>query len=81
MSLKDISAKLQDYQDRLKQGKAHKIQAKHVDKIIAKLTAKEAEVLAELDSVTKEGKRARLEQKLETLKAGHAKAEWLRDQL
>ncbi len=81
MSLKDISAKLQDYQDRLKQGKADKIEPKHVEKIIAKLAAKESELLSELETVTKEGKRERLEKKLETLRSGQAKAKWLLEQI
>ncbi|MCI2400862.1 hypothetical protein [Aliiroseovarius subalbicans] len=81
MSMKDISAKLEEYQKRLKQGKAKKVEPKHVQKIIDKLTRKEADLIDELAATTKPGKRERLEKKLETLHSSRETATWLMEKL
>ena len=64
MGLKKYADKLDDYFERLTQGKAEKIRASHVDKVIKKLQAKEMQLLDEIGQVTKDTKKARLEHKV-----------------
>ncbi|SLN68734.1 hypothetical protein PEL8287_03831 [Roseovarius litorisediminis] len=81
MGLKKYAEKLDDYFERLKQGKAEKIEATHVEKVIRKLNAKKQQLLDEIQTTTKESKKARLEQKL-LFAAEHIKrAEMLLEQI
>lgn len=81
MPMKETAEKLEKYQDRLRSGKAEKIELKHVEKILEKLTSKKTEITAELAEATKQGKRERLEHKLATVQELIEKARWLAAQL
>lgn len=81
MPIKDTAEKLEKYQERLRAGKAAKIRPEHVEKILEKLAAKQAEIAAELAGATKQGKRERLEHKLETVEELIEKARWLASQV
>lgn len=81
MSIKETAEKLRKYKERLRSGKADKIQPKHVEKVLAKLVAKEAELARELSETSKESKRKRLEHKLETVNELIEKARWLTAQV
>jgi uncharacterized protein YlxW (UPF0749 family) len=64
MGLKKYAAKLDDYFERLKEGKAEKIKKSHVDKVIRKLEAKKLQLAEEIEETSKESKKARLERKM-----------------
>jgi len=81
MPIKHTAEKLEKYQERLRTGKAEKIQPKHVAKILEKLGSKEAEITAELAAEIKPGKRDRLEHKLATVRELIEKANWLASQV
>ena len=81
MPIKETAEKLERYQERLRTGKAEKIRPQHVEKILEKLTSKEAEIAAELTETTKQGKRDRLEHKLATVRELIEKARWLASQV
>ena len=81
MPIKETAEKLERYQERLRTGKAEKIQPEHVAKILEKLTSKETEITAELAAATKQGKRERLEHKLATVQELIEKARWLASQV
>ncbi|MEP1933542.1 MAG: hypothetical protein ABJJ37_19900, partial [Roseibium sp.] len=67
MGLSNIVKRLNKYQDRVAEGKAEKIKSRHIQKAIEKLAAKEIELTAELQDVTKLEKRKRLNQKISTI--------------
>ena len=73
--------KLEKYRERLSDGKAHKIKPKHVQKMIEKLKAKEADIEEDLKSVEKPEKRERLTTKLATIRHRIEEAEWLLGQI
>ena len=77
MGLKEYSAKIDDYYDRLTQGKAKKIKPSHVEKVIAKLKAKKTQLRAEIAKATKPSKRERLERKVLIAKEHIKRAELL----
>lgn len=77
MGLNSIVKRLDKYQKRLDKGKAEKIKLHHVQKVIAKLTSKETQLIAELQETTKLEKRKRLEDKLSTIREQIRKAKWL----
>lgn len=81
MPMKEITEKLEKYQGRLRAGTAEKIKAKHVEKIIDKLTAKQSEIETEMAETEKPSKRERLEHKLATVKELIEKARWLATQV
>ncbi|WP_299848998.1 hypothetical protein [uncultured Roseovarius sp.] len=81
MGLRNIVKRLDKYQQRLDEGKAEKIKAHHVEKAIEKLAAKEVELTEELGSAEKPEKRARLEEKLSTIRAQIEKARWLSQEI
>lgn len=64
MGLKKYAAKIDDYFERLKEGKAEKIKKSHVDKVIHKLQAKKLQLAEEIKETSKESKIARLERKV-----------------
>lgn len=81
MSSKDIAKRLDKYQKRLDEGKAEKIKPHHVERAIEKLAAKEAELTEELAVTEKPEKRARLEEKISTIRAQIEKARWLSQEI
>jgi len=77
MGMKKLAAKLDDYQERLESGKASRIKPAHVDKSLRKLRGKSDELARDLAAATEPEKAARLEKKLEVVRAQIARAEWL----
>lgn len=77
MGLKKIAEKLDTYYKRLELGKAAKIEPSHVEKVIAKLQAKQEQLKTELSETEKPSKRQRLEGKLATVEEQIARSEWL----
>ncbi len=81
MGLKKLAAKVAEYNARLEDGKARRIKPDHVEKVLAKLRRKSAELEAEIAATAAPEKRARLERKLEVARAQEARAEWLLGQI
>lgn len=81
MGLEKISGKLDKYFKRLKDGKAKKIKASHVEKAIGKLKTKEILLRQELADTTKDSKKERIESKLKTVNDQIGRAEWLLDKI
>lgn len=77
MGLEGSVEKLDKYYARLEKGKARKIKPDHVEKVIGKLHAKEAELLAEIEETRKTSKLERLQRKLEVLREQQRRAQWL----
>ena len=79
MAYEKLSEKLEKYLARVKAGKASKIKPRDVEKVIAKLQARRAELL---DAVEKTPEKAeRLNQKLHMADDLIARAEWLLGEL
>ncbi len=81
MGLKKLAAKVADYNERLKNGKASKIKPGHVKNVLEKLQKRSVELEAEIASAHSPEKRARLERKLEVARAQEERAEWLLKEL
>ena len=64
MGLKKYADKLDDYFERLTQGKVEKIKPSHVEKVISKLQAKKQQLQQEIEKTVKDSKKARLERKV-----------------
>ncbi len=77
MGLSSIIKRLDKYQERLAKGKADKIKPRHIQKAIAKLTTKEAQLSAELQETSKPDKRERLAEKISTIREQIDRAKWL----
>lgn len=77
MGLKKLAEKLADYNERLENGKASKIEPDHVEKVLKKLQSKSAEIEAEIASTSSPERRARLAKKLEVARTQEERAEWL----
>lgn len=77
MGLTKINEKLESYFSRLEDGKATKIKPSHVQKVIAKLQAKQMLLKEEIHDTEKASKKERLESKLSTVCAQIERAEWL----
>ncbi|MBV2358553.1 hypothetical protein KUH32_02085 [Thalassococcus sp. CAU 1522] len=77
MGLKKLAEKIADYNERFEQGKASKIKPEHVEKVLAKLRKKSAELQVDIASATTSEKKARLEKKLGVATAQIERAEWL----
>lgn len=81
MALKKTIARLNDYYDRLKDNKADRIKVSHVDKVIAKLEAKQGDLRREIAEASKPAKKERLEAKAKVVHDQIARARWLRQQI
>jgi uncharacterized protein YaiL (DUF2058 family) len=81
MELESIAEKLDKYFSRLERGKAAKIKPAHVEKVIAKLQAKQQLLQEELRAAEKPSKKSRLENKLVTVCEQVERAEWLLDKI
>lgn len=77
MGVKKLAAKVADYKQRLEDGKASKIEPDHVEKVLAKLRRKQADLDQRLAETTGTDERERLERKLAVAKEHIARAEWL----
>lgn len=81
MGLKKLAAKVADYNERFERGKASKIKPSHVEKVLAKLRKKSAELSADLISAKSAEKKGRLEKKLEVAATQIDRAEWLLEEI
>ena len=81
MGLKNLAAKVVEYNARLDSGKASKIKPGHVEKVLRKLRAKETELEAEIAKARSADKVARLEGKLGIARTHIERAEWLLKEL
>ncbi|SDL11524.1 hypothetical protein [Aliiruegeria lutimaris] len=81
MALKKTIARLNEYRDRLKNKEVDQIKVGHVEKIIAKLEAKDAELLQRLEEAKKPEKKERLKAKQKIVRNQIARARWLRKQI
>lgn len=81
MGLKKLAAKVAEYNERLRSGKASKIKPGHVEKVREKLRKKSVELEAEIASAHSPEKRARLQRKLEVARAQEERADWLLKEL
>jgi wyosine [tRNA(Phe)-imidazoG37] synthetase (radical SAM superfamily) len=81
MGIESSVEKLDKYHKRLNQGKAEKIKASHVDKVIRKLAAKQELLIAEIKDTHKASKIERLNRKLAFLHDQQERALWLREQI
>ena len=81
MGLKKLAAKVEDYNQRLKIGKASKIKSNHVEKVLQKLRAKAVELKAEIASAASADKKTRLKGKLQIARTHIERAEWLLKEL
>jgi hypothetical protein len=77
MGLKKLAEKVADYKDRFDRGKASKIKPSHVEKVLAKLRKKSAELEADLAAAHSSDKKDRLKRKLGVANAQIERAEWL----
>lgn len=77
MGLKNLAAKVVEYNERLEGGKASKIKPDHVEKVLGKLRKKEAELSAEMDIAVSDDRRDRLERKRQVARTHIERAEWL----
>lgn len=81
MGLKKLAAKVVDYNERLESGNASKIKPHHVEEVLRKLRAKEAQLEEEKAATASGDKKARLEAKLEIARTHMERAEWLLKEL
>lgn len=81
MGLKKLSGKVDAYNDRVKAGKTGKIKPEDVEKVRAKLVAKEAALVAEIAEAENPAKIPRLERKLTIAREHIARADWLLGQI
>lgn len=77
MQLTTSIEKLDKYFKRLENGKAQKIKAAHVEKVIGKMEKKEEALRAEIDDAKKDDKKKRLKRKLKTTREQIERAKWL----
>lgn len=77
MAFRKIIEKLNAYYDRLEEGKTKKIKASHVRQVIAKLVAKQKQIVDELARTDKTSKKERLARKLLIAEEHLKRAEWL----
>lgn len=81
MAFRKYAEKLDNYFQRLADGKAKKIKPSHVEKVIAKLKSKEAELVGQLEQTNKPDKKERLDRKLLIAREHIARAELLLDEI
>jgi len=81
MGLKNLAEKVDEYNDRLEQGKVEKIKPDHVKKVLKKLNKKASQLESEIASAKKEEKKVRLSRKLAVAREHVARAEWLLDNI
>ena len=81
MGLKGTIGKLDEYNDRLDQGKASKIKPDHVQKVASKLEAKAAQLRNEIEEAAKPDKKQRLSQKLAFVREQLDRARWLQERI
>lgn len=81
MGLKKLAGRIDDYNARLRDGKANRIEPDHVEKALGKLRNKAAELEAAYDVAATPEDRERFARKLEIARTHIARAEWLLNEL
>ena len=81
MGLKKLAARLAEYRERQEAGRVREIRPEHVERILVKLTRKEASLGEEMAETSDPEKRTRLEQKRKIALEQIARAEWLMAQV
>lgn len=81
MGLKKLAKKVEEYNERLENGKALKIKPHHVEEVLQKLRSKSTELEAEISSAKSVEKKARLDSKLQIARTHIERAEWLLKEL
>lgn len=81
MGLQKLAAKVAEYKTRLEEGKASKIEPKHVAKVLSKLRKKESDLVERIANAGGASDRDRLLLKLEIARDQIGKAQWLLEQL
>ena len=81
MPLSRIIEKLNKYTDRLMRGKDSKIKASHVEKVMAKLERREANLLEQIADEDNPERRTRLNKRLRVNRKQAERARWLLKQL
>lgn len=81
MGLKKLAAKVVEYNERLDQGKASKIEPAHVEKVLHKLRKKCLELEAEVAAASSPEKQELLSKKLGVAREHIKRAEWLLAQI
>ncbi|NIY95257.1 MAG: hypothetical protein HWE37_02205 [Rhodobacteraceae bacterium] len=81
MGLKKLAARLAEYRERQEAGRVREIRPEHVERILEKLTRKEASLGEEMAETSDPEKRTRLEQKRKIALEQIARAEWLMAQV
>lgn len=77
MGLKKLAAKVADYHERLRKGKAQKIHPRHVKSVMERLERKEAKLKVDLKKAGSKDERERIERRLKIARKHAARAEWL----
>lgn len=77
MGLKKLAAKVADYQERLKKGKARKIQPDHVKAVLERLERKQSKLKDDLKKAKTKSEKDRIESRLKIARKHRERAEWL----
>lgn len=77
MGLKELAAKVDEYNSRLEEGKVDQIKPHHVEEVLEKLRKNIASLEADIAAAPSEDKKQRLEQKHAIARAHIERAEWL----
>ncbi len=81
MKLSKSAEKLEKYRQRLSDGKADEIKLSHVERMIEKIKAKKEKLQGELGEAESDGRRERLQRKIEVAEAQLENAAWLMKEL
>jgi hypothetical protein len=77
MRLKKLAAKVADYRERLEEGKASRIEPRHVEKVLKKLRKRKVELEERVATESDGEHKDRLHRKLEIAREQISRAEWL----
>ena len=77
MGLKELAAKVDEYNIRLEEGKVEQIRPHHVEEVLEKLRNNIASLETEIAVAQSEDKKQRLEQKRAIARAHVERGEWL----
>lgn len=81
MGLKRLAEKTAEYKERLSSGRADQIKPSHVEKTLAKLRHRSAEIEADIATTQNPDKRTRLTKKLDVATEQIARAQWLLEEI
>lgn len=80
MGLKNLTRKVDEYNDRLSSGKAEQIKPRHVENVLEKLQAREKSLIERIEESDNPSRIGRLERKLKIARQQVKRAEWLLEQ-